>query len=203
MPSTRLSPEQEELYSQGDVENLNQDLHETKEKLLALKQQMEEYERRERELEELKAKKHEVIHGQKAFRERFTRALAALERADFDTKRKLEQIQTTHQLFSEHLQNLEGMDPNGWSADEMEEQLTRALTQIEQARSIYSQFQSKLNLINHQEGDEELSEEEGSSMAGNDRDSFMAWMLKGLAFTLPLIVALIFLGFLLLATHKS
>jgi hypothetical protein len=195
----RNAPQEEELDLLTSAPVATQpeddlDLLETKEKLLALKRQMEEYERRERELENLRLRRQEVVSGQKMMREKLARALTTLERAEFESRREVEHIQLARQTFSEHLQQLEEIDPAEWSPEEMDENIGKAMSQIDHARAVYNQSRARINALNGQDfegsNDEENENFEGSAPWNMDRDSFLGWTIKGLAFTLPLLIAL-------------
>ncbi|MFZ5805678.1 MAG: hypothetical protein ACOY3I_00520 [Verrucomicrobiota bacterium] len=178
------------------------DLLETKEKLLALKRQMEEYERRERELENLRLRRQEVVSGQKMMREKLARALTTLERAEYESRREVEHIQLARQTFSEHLQQLEEITPSEWTPEEMDETIGKAMSQIDHARAVYNQSRARINALNGQDfegsSDDESENFEGNASWSMDRDSFLNWTIKGFAFTLPLLIALAILMTILL-----
>lgn len=198
-----LEKEEPDLYSSNQqAEDINQNLHETQEKLLQLRQQMEEYERRERALEELKSKRSEVVVGQKTMREKLARALVILERAEYDTRREVEQIQIVRQSFGEQLSVIEEINPTEWSAEELEDSLSEALTHIDNARAIYNQSRAKIDALSerdieglHANGDGQ----QGDAGNGLGGDSFTDLLRRGFAFTLPLIMAILLLAFVLMA----
>lgn len=181
-----------------EVNESESDLQATKEKLLTLKRQLEEFEQKERELEELKHRRSEMLTGQKHMRERLMRALTVLERAEYEARREVEQLEMTRQTFAEHLEALEAINPSEWQPEEMDEAINRALSQIDHASAVYSQARAKIEALSGQDisasEDDEMESENLHSHAGGFYPylpSFGEMLRMGFAFTLPLIVVLI------------
>jgi chromosome segregation ATPase len=197
MPRKALSETEPDLLNPEP--RTEAELHEAKARLNQLRREAEELEQKARELEELQRKREEVVSGQKMMKERFQRALIVLERAEYEATREVEQIQLTRKAFSEHLASLEEINPSRWEPSEIEEQLNRSLTLIDQSKMTYSQSRAKINALNGRDFEEE------SSTQGADQDtdaftggSFLTIMWKGFAFTLPLSLALIILAMIIL-----
>ena len=107
-------------------------------------------------------------------------------RSGYDSQKKLEQIRTTHESFTQHLQLLESIDPKGWNSAELPKELSRALSTVDDARTEFSQQRSRL------EASGETSEMDlpavTSGTAGLGGKSFVQWLQIGFAVTLPLII---------------
>lgn len=192
MPTSYHSQQEEEvdlLSSTTAAPDDNIELQETKSKLLELKQKMEEYERRERELENLRMRRQEVIAGQRMMKEKLTRALTTLEQADYELRRQVEQIQLARQTFSEHLQEMEEINPNEWPADDMNACIDKAMSQIEHAKTIYNQSRARITALSGHDIEESFHEDEGEENY-DDANSFGALVKRGLAFSLPLLIVL-------------
>jgi hypothetical protein len=202
MPTSHQYPQEEEidlLSSSSQTVDDSVELQETKSKLLELKQKMEEYERRERELENLRIRRQEILIGQKQMRERFMRALTVLERADYDARREVEQIQIARQTFSEHLQEMEEINPHEWLAEDMDNCLNKASSQIEQARTVYNQLRARISTLNGQDIEEPSETGDGIEKEYYvEGDSFSVMLRKGFAFSLPLLIVLFILIVVLL-----
>ena len=176
------------------------ELEQAMNRLNQLRREAEELEQKARELEELQRKREEVVSGQKMMKERFQRALIVLERAEYEATREVEQIQLSRKAFSEHLASLEEINPSRWEPHEIEDQLNRSLTLIDQSKMTYSQSRAKINALNGRDVEEEPSAQETAGdadpLAGG---AFLAVLWKGFAFTLPLSAALILLALVILA----
>jgi flagellar biosynthesis regulator FlaF len=184
----------------SSLDDLNHELREQQDRLLELKRQQDEIERRKRELEELNKKRNELSSGKKSMREKLARAITVLERAEYDTRREIEQIQLTRQSFADHLSQIENIDPSAWTPQNMDDELTRSLSQIDHARAVYNQSRAKIDALSGQDIESDDTRSSGSSESYNEEDSsveasFVELARRGFAFTLPLII---FLGILFL-----
>ena len=193
--------------SNRSLEDLSHELQEQQEKLLELKRQQEEIERRKSELEELNKKRVELSIGQKSMREKLTRAIAILENAEYDSRKEIEQIQMTRQTFTDHLSIMESIDPSKWMPDNMDDQLTKGLSQIDHARAVYTQARAHIDVLSGKDiggdGRQENStdEEDGAQFHESETIPFFELVRRGFALTLPLLVALLILAFVIL--HKA
>jgi len=204
---SRSSPSDDQpglpIGSGGPMEDIGQELQQRQQELLLLQRQQQELEQRKRQLEELNTRRTELIHGQREVRERLLRAIVILERAEGQSRKEVEQMHETRQTFSEQLAEINNIDPSEWSPSSIEEELSRALAKVDQAQAVYTQSRAKLDALRGRdleptEGGEEGS---GSGSASTGSDSFTDNFLRGLAFNLPLIVA-IFLGLILFQILK-
>ncbi|NDA25311.1 MAG: hypothetical protein EBZ05_00435, partial [Verrucomicrobia bacterium] len=83
------------------------------------------------------------------------------------------------------------------------EELSRALAKVDQAQAVYTQSRAKLDALRGRDLEPAEGGEEGASSgaSGGAHDSFTDNFLRGLAFNLPLIAALL-LGLILLRLLK-
>jgi flagellar biosynthesis regulator FlaF len=207
-PATTPNDDDQDLLSRTEhssMEDLNHELREQQDRLLELKRQQDEIERRKRELEDLNKKRNELNTGKKAMREKLGRAIAVLERAEYDTRREIEQIQLTRQAFTEHLSVIESIDPSLWTPQNMDDELTRAISQIDNSRAIYNQSRARIDALSGQDIDSgetraESEESDEENLSALDT-SFFELARRGFAFTLPLIIFLAILFFVFLTRH--
>jgi DNA repair exonuclease SbcCD ATPase subunit len=186
--------------SEQSLEDLSQELQTQQERLLELNRQREEIERRKRELEELNRKRRELAEGQKAMKERLTRAVAILENAEYDARKEIEQIQLTRQTFAEHLGAIEAIDPNKWPVETLDDQLTKSLSQIDHARAVYTQARVRIDALSGKDIDKDADAEDDETAgadAGAEGVSFGELFKRGLALSLPLIITLLILAFII------
>ena len=138
------------------------------------------------------------MQGQKEIRDSLHRGVVILERAEAQSRKEVEQMHETRQIFSEQLADINNIDPSEWSAAGIEEELSKALAKVDQAQAIYTQSRAKIDALRGQDLEsqaEENSTQEGQG-AANAPESFGANLIRGFAFNLPLILAL-FLGLVL------
>lgn len=184
-------------------EDLSLELQQHQQRLLDLKRQQEEVERRKLQLEELNQRRREVYDGQKTLKEKFNRSLTILERAEYEARKEVEQIQITRQQFAENLQEIESINPHTWNPEHLEDELTRALTRIDHARSVFTQSRAKIDALSERDisgEDESLADDSGAGAYDVlNSASFGELVRRGFAFTLPLLVLLIVLTTLFLS----
>jgi hypothetical protein len=110
----------------------------------------------------------------------------------------------TRQTFSEQLAEITAIEPSEWSPSSIEEELSRALAKVDQAQAVYTQSRAKLDALRGrdlepvEEGDVPTA---SGARAQTGGDSFSDNFTRGLAFNLPLIVAIL-LGLILLQILK-
>jgi multidrug efflux pump subunit AcrA (membrane-fusion protein) len=170
-------------------EHLDSQVQKAQEQLLQLKRQQEQIEKQKRELEELSRRQEELERGRAEITDKLTRSLVVLEREAYDTQKRLEQIRGMRESFAQHLELIEAIDPKGWSPGDLQKELSRALSAVDNARAEFSQQRSRL-----QASDEKASEaslpEVGPDLAelNNGNRSFSQWMRIGFALSLPFII---------------
>jgi cell division protein FtsB len=170
-------------------EHLDSQVQKAQEQLLQLKRQQEQIEKQKRELEELSRRQGELERGRAEMTDKFTRSLVVLEREAYDAQKKVDQLRATRESFAQHLELLETIDPKTWNPADLNKELSRALSAVDDARTEFSQQRSRLQAASATDADEIPLPETSSGMSGlSGSNSFVYWMKIGLAFTLPLII---------------
>ena len=169
-------------------EHLDSQVQKAQEQLLHLKRQQEQIEKQKRELEELSRRQEELERGRAEMSDKLTRSLVILEREAYDSQKKLEQLRVTHESFTQHLQQIEGIDPKGWNPTDLPKELSRALSTVDDARAEFSQQRSRLQAAEEGGGDVALPEVAPGIGGAGDGRTFVHWMQIGFAFSLPLII---------------
>jgi molecular chaperone GrpE (heat shock protein) len=184
------------------IEDLSQELQEQQERLLELRRQQEEVERRKTELEDLNKRRSELSIGQKTMRERLTRAITVLERSEYESRREIEQLQIIRETFNDHLGQIEGISPGAWTPETIDEELTKALSKIDHAQSIYNQSRAKIDALSGRDitdgSNTEVDDEDTDRASSESEVPFAELVRRGFALSLPLILILAMLGFLIL-----
>jgi len=171
------------------AEHLDNQVQKAQEQLLQLKRQQEQIEKQKRELEELSRRQEELERGRAEMTDKLTRSLVVLEREAYEAQRKMEQLRATRESFAQHLEVLEAIDPRTWNPADLNKELSRALSTVDDARTEYGQQRSRLQATADENETVPLPEttsglESGATMS----HTFGQWLQIGFAFTLPLII---------------
>src|SRR4051794_38704216 len=139
----------EQMLELSDEEAVTPELLDTQvqkaqEQLLHLKRQQEQIEKQKRELEELSRRQEELDRGRAEMTDKLTRSLVVLEREAYDAQKKMEQLRATRESFAQHLEVLEAIDPRTWNPADLNKELSRALSTVDDARTEYNQQRSRL-----------------------------------------------------------
>ena len=168
-------------------ELLDSQVQKAQEQLLQLRRQADLIEKQKRELEELSRRQEELERGRAEMTDKLSRSLVILEREGYDCQKKLEQIRSTHESFTQHLQLLESIEPKSWNPADLPKELSRALSTVDDARTEFSQQRSRLEASGGKSSEMDLPEVTAGT-AGLGGKSFVQWLQIGFAVTLPLIV---------------
>ena len=156
----------EQMLDLNEEENVSAEHHDSQvqkaqEQLLQLKRQQEQIEKQKRELEELSRRQEELERGRAEMTDKLTRSLVVLEREAYDAQKKMEQLRATRESFGQHLELLEAIDPRTWNPADLNKELSRALSTVDDARAEFSQQRSRLEA-----GSTEASEMDLPEVAG-------------------------------------
>jgi chromosome segregation ATPase len=169
------------------VEHLDDQVQKAQEQLLILKRQQEQIERQKRELEELSRRQDQFQQGKVEMVEVFTRALVVLEREIYDAQKRVEQLRSINESFVQHLSTLESINPKAWENSDINKELNRALSAVDDARTEYNRSRAVVSAETNVDVLAEASASAAGMDSGADHD-FSYWLKSGFAFTLPLIV---------------
>jgi len=153
--------------------------------LESLRQKQEEIEREKSRLEELKRRQDELDTGRSEMLDKLTRALVVVQREVEETQKRLEQLHTIYNAFTQHLRHLESINARGWSGSELPRELSKAISSVEDARAEYIRAQAKISsepLVQENQPTQGLDGE----YALYEERGLLYWLKSGFAFTLPL-----------------
>src|SRR5437667_10393405 len=85
------------------VEHLESQVQKAQEQLLQLKRQQEQIEKQKRELEELSRRQEELDRGRAEMTDKLTRSLVILEREEYNTQKRLEQLRASRERLTQYL----------------------------------------------------------------------------------------------------
>lgn len=170
-------------------EQLDTQVQRAQEQLLQLKRQQEQIEKQKRELEELSRKQEDLEKGRADMIEKLTRSLVVIERETYETEKRVEQLRMTNATFAQHLDSLERINPKSWSNLDLHKELSKALSAVDDARAEYTKSLTKINAKADTEviNPSALAVENRFDTTAGD-ESFMVWLKRGFAFTLPIVI---------------
>ena len=153
------------------------------EQLLSLKRQQDMIEKQKRELEEMSRRQDQLQQGRSEMIEKFTRASVVLERETFEAQKRVELLREIYDSFSQHLEVLESVNPKSWEGSDMNRELSKALSAVDDARTEYAKSIPKIQTDVPIE--QMMAEDAGYEPAEHN---FIYWLKSGFAFTLPLLI---------------
>jgi chromosome segregation ATPase len=169
-------------------EMLDSQVQRAQEQLLQLKRQQELIEKQKRELEELSRKQDELEKGRADMIEKLSRSLVVIERETYEAEKRVEQLRATSATFAQHLDTLESINPKSWSNSDLHKELSKALSAVDDARAEYTKSLTKINAKSDAEVIAPDSTAEETYYSPPDDSSFVLWLKRGFAFTLPLLI---------------
>ena len=181
-------PESDDL----STEQLDMQVQKAHEQLLSLKRQQDLIEKQKRELEEMSVRQDQLHRGRSEMIEKFTRASVVLERETCEAQKRVELLRDIYDSFSQHLHVLESINPKAWEGADINRELSKALSAVDDARAEYTKSIPKIQT-------DMITEQAVADVGGYEsaEHNFIYWLKSGFAFTLPLfilgIVALVLL----------
>jgi chromosome segregation ATPase len=173
--------------STGSMDNVELKVKEAQEQLLQLRHQSEELERQKLHLEQLRIRQDRFVTGKRDLTDKLSRSVTMLERELYDAQKLVEELSITKDSFNRHLETLRSLQPEKWQRSNVDEELDRALSAVEDAGSEYAKGTRRVAAARPAEM-QSIEIEDGrapqnSVMADDDAST---WMRRGFAFTLPL-----------------
>src|SRR3954471_5311518 len=204
-PPSRHDQEYLELpEDEISTEHLETQVQKAQEQLVSLKRQQDQIEKQKRELEELSRRQESLQAGRAEMVEKITRAMVVLEREAYDAQKRVELLQNIHDTFTAHQQNLEAINPKAWEGLDINRELTKALSAVDDARAEYSRTLPKIS-SQSEEGGDRVAESVGFQMDYSRPEaekSFGYWLRSGFAFTLPLVLVGLLLVLIIYTMHS-
>jgi hypothetical protein len=179
-------------------EEVDSKVSEAQQKLAELKRAQEELERERSALEEVRRRQAEFQTGRGEMIQNLTRGLGLLEESEFAARRDAEQMAKSIADMRDALAKVQAIHEEGWTKDNFNVELTRALTTLENARLEWNGARLKYPVLSGEAATRATAT--GVSPVGAPLlapKSFGELCKLGLAFTWPLVlVAVLALGVL-------
>lgn len=175
------------------------------ERMLQLQREQDQVSRQVRELEELKRKRTQFDEGKEDMVEKFTRALVVVEREIYDTQKRVELLHSIRNSFAAHADNLEAINPKSWEGLDVNKELTKALSAVDDARAEYQKSIPRITPESDTDASDPVAATAGLRYedAVNDHRDFVYWLKSGFAFTLPLFAVGVILIVVLVAISNQ
>lgn len=170
-----------------DAENageLGDKVQQVRAELESLKQKQEEIEREKARLEELKRRQDSLEQGRTEMLDKLTRALVVVQREIEESQKRVEQMHTIYNSFTQHLQHIESINARGWLPQDLPRELSKALSSVEDARAEYIKAHAKLSVDTS--GEVSLPSQDMDYQLAEEERGFNYWLKSGFAFTLPI-----------------
>jgi hypothetical protein len=167
------------------TEQLDMQVQKAQDQLLSLKRQQELIEKQKRELEELSRRQEQLQQGRGEMIEKFTRTAVVLERETFEAQKRVEQLRDIQDAFSQHYHVMESINPKAWEGSDLNRELNKALSAVDDARAEYNKCLPKIQPDAPVEAVTGEDPSYGNYGAAVEHD-FTYWLKSGFAFTLPL-----------------
>lgn len=172
---------------------------ETQRRLAELRREQEALERERAALEELRRRQTEFQTGRQEMIQNLTRGIGLLEEAEQEARQQAEQMARTLSAFREALEKIRAIREEHWAQEDLNMELTRALTILENARMEWNSARLKFPLLNQPEAASAPGTGPAQNLDWIARLEHLGWgrLCKlGLALTWPLAVVLLGLGVL-------
>jgi DNA repair exonuclease SbcCD ATPase subunit len=152
--------------------------------LESLKQKQEEIEREKARLEELKRRQDSLEQGRTEMLDKLTRALVVVQREIEESQKRVEQMHSIYNSFTQHLHQIDSINSRGWMPQDLPRELSKAISSVEDARSEYIKAQAKLSVDTS--GEVSLPMQDTDYQLAEEERGFIYWLKSGFAFTLPI-----------------
>ena len=170
-----------------EVEAKVGDMHQ---KLAELKRTQQELERERASLEDIRRRQLEFTTGRQEMIQNLTRGVELLKEAEFAARRDVEQMAKALAGLRDALEKVQSIREETWSRDNLNVELTRANTAVENARMEWNAARLKFDILNAPAADEGAAAQAPATLADALREkSYAEWCKLGLALTWPLALA--------------
>lgn len=158
-------------------------------KLEQLQLQQELIERQKTELEELTKRKEDFLDGQVNMTERLTVCLTSIDRALYEIRQDMEDLEQTRKCFAEHQQKIDSITPESWTREQLQRELTKSISVLDHAEDEYDEALAYFADTNHANifgNGKKVSKI--SKVSSSQPSEFMTMFKQGMAFNLPIVI---------------
>ncbi len=158
-------------------------------KLEQLQYQQELIEQQKAELEELTKRKEDFLDGQVNMTERLSGCLTSIDRSIYDMRQDLEDLEQTRKCFAEHQQKIDSINPDSWSREQLQKELSKAISLLDHAEDEYDEAITYFANSSHSNifGNTKKTSKISGKLYGAQSE-FTTHFRQGLAFNLPIVI---------------
>lgn len=181
---TRMARHREEVNMQVAVAKLEME---------RMRRKQSEMEREKQTLEEMLEKQDQYERGKQELIDHLTESVVSLQKIEEHAARQVEICSGTRQRFGEFLDELQRINDTEWTDEALRDELNKAVVLIDAIRKEFVKGQATVEAVG---GPAKLfTETHVRTVQGDDETAtqrgFGAWLKIGLAFSLPLILAIV------------
>lgn len=172
------------------LEDMDHKVKVAQEQLVALRLQQEEIEKQKQYLEALRQKQERFVAGKRDLAEKLTRSVSGLDRELYDAQKLVEELSLTKDTFNRHLEVLRALQPEKWQRHQVDDELDRALTAVEDAEEDFAKGTRRVAAARATESTPFVDASSSGAEPASASDDHLTWLRRGFAFTLPMMGAL-------------
>jgi hypothetical protein len=170
-------------------EEVDSKVGEMHQKLAELKRAQQDLERERSSLEDIRRRQLEFTTGRQEMIQNLTRGVGLLEEAEFAARRDAEQMGKALAGLREALEKVQSIREETWARDNLNIELTRATTAVENARMEWNAARLKFDVLGAP-AEEAGTERAPATLSDALREkSYAEWCKLGLALTWPIALA--------------
>jgi hypothetical protein len=185
-------------------EEVNTQVASAKLEIERMRRKQSDLEREKQTLEELLEKQDQYERGKQEMIDRLTQSVVSLQKLEEHAARQVEIYAGTRRRFGECGDELQRINDSEWPDETFRDELNKAVTQIDAIRKEFVKAQAAVEAVG---GPLKLFDESRASLRGFEEEEpgqrgFVGWLKIGLAFSLPLIVAIAVAVAIMVATGR-
>ncbi|MCS7064255.1 MAG: hypothetical protein NZM04_09505 [Methylacidiphilales bacterium] len=202
-PASSNEPPHPDAYTAEEIDLRLQETDEEVQNLIRDKnlidRRLSEAERRQRELNELRKKHYEFRDKFQKINEKLLRDIVKVEARAQELDNERETINIILRNYEQQKQNLDSIDEKTWSAENLRDELNRAMAIIEEAQAVCANADAQIQAWQRTHSYSTHSPQERTQPQVPARPfSFLHYCLMGFAYSLPLIITLLIIAVIFL-----
>lgn len=167
-----------------------------------LRQRQEDLESQKADLQDLRKKQQAFQQGRRELMDRMNQSLVTLEKEELQAEQHVELLSSARKQFRNRMKELDSIHEQSWTEDRYRTELSAALTRIEEARTEYNKTMGRIQANRSDSSTLSASAPVDASSSSGEQafggTAFTATLMRGLALTLPVVVAIVLLTLVIL-----
>lgn len=164
-----------------------------RQQMLELRRQQDDLEREQKELEDLRRREEEFEIGKSEMLEELGRAVASIEKEEYELNKQSSALAEFRQSFQEHIVKLQEIRESEWRGDEVKARLAKAVATVESSRAELNRGRAQLAFL----GEGPVRLEADAALRGTSSEAaggasvafnFALELQRGFARSLPILI---------------